>query len=141
MKVTLNWLKQYVDFDWSPEQLAERLTMLGLEVEGIRKIAGEYLDNACIGKTIEVNGDVLPYRPVAVTLGKTVTNGWGGYECCWARTVLATLVGAAVLGGCNSQSPVLSSIFVPLPPSSATTPPSGTWSETPLLSSMWVRIM
>ncbi len=29
MKVTLNWLKQYVDFDWSPEELAERLTMLG----------------------------------------------------------------------------------------------------------------
>ena len=33
MIVTLNWLKQYVDFDWSPEQLAERRTMLGLEVE------------------------------------------------------------------------------------------------------------
>ena len=29
-----------------------------------------------------------------MTLGKTVTNGWGGFECCWARTVLATLVGA-----------------------------------------------
>ena len=29
MKVTLNWLKQYVDFNWSPEELAERLTMLG----------------------------------------------------------------------------------------------------------------
>ncbi len=42
MKVTLNWLKQYVDFDWSPEQLAERLTMLGLEVEGVHKIAGEF---------------------------------------------------------------------------------------------------
>jgi len=26
MKVTFNWLKQYVDFDWSPEELAERLT-------------------------------------------------------------------------------------------------------------------
>ncbi len=32
MKVTLNWLKQYVDFNWSPEELTERLTMLGLEV-------------------------------------------------------------------------------------------------------------
>ncbi len=42
MKITLNWLKQYVDFDWSPEQLAERLTMLGLEVEGVRKVAGEF---------------------------------------------------------------------------------------------------
>lgn len=42
MKVTLNWLKQYVDFDWAPEELAERLTMLGLEVEGVRKLAGEF---------------------------------------------------------------------------------------------------
>jgi hypothetical protein len=24
MKLTLKWLKQYIDFDWSPEQLAER---------------------------------------------------------------------------------------------------------------------
>ncbi len=42
MKVTLNWLKQYVDFDWSPEELTERLTMLGLEVEGVQKISGAF---------------------------------------------------------------------------------------------------
>ncbi len=42
MKVTLNWLKQYVDFDWSPEELTERLTMLGLEAEGVHKIGGEF---------------------------------------------------------------------------------------------------
>ena len=42
MKVTLNWLKQYVDFDWSPEQLSERLTMLGVEVEGVHKIGGGF---------------------------------------------------------------------------------------------------
>src|SRR2546425_4474156 len=42
MKVTLNWLKQYVDFDWSPEELSERLTMLGLEVEGVQKIGNEF---------------------------------------------------------------------------------------------------
>src|ERR1051325_1736548 len=42
MKVTFNWLKQYVDFDWPPEELAERLTMLGLEVEGLHKVAGEF---------------------------------------------------------------------------------------------------
>ena len=40
MKVTLNWLKQYVDFDWSPDELAERLTMLGLEVEGVEQVGG-----------------------------------------------------------------------------------------------------
>ena len=36
MKSILNWLKQYVEFDWSPEELTERLTMLGLEVEDVR---------------------------------------------------------------------------------------------------------
>lgn len=42
MKVTLQWLKQYVDFDWTPEVLSERLTMLGMEVEGVQKIGGEF---------------------------------------------------------------------------------------------------
>ncbi len=42
MKVTLNWLKQYVDFNGSPDELAERLTMLGLEVEGVQKLGGEF---------------------------------------------------------------------------------------------------
>jgi len=42
MKTTLNWLKQYVDFDWSPEELRERLTLLGLEVEGMHKVGGEF---------------------------------------------------------------------------------------------------
>jgi phenylalanyl-tRNA synthetase beta chain len=42
MKVTLNWLKQYVDFNWSPEETTERLTLLGLEVEGVQKISGEF---------------------------------------------------------------------------------------------------
>jgi phenylalanyl-tRNA synthetase beta chain len=42
MKVTLNWLKQYVDFNWSPEETVERLTMLGLEVEGVHKVGGEF---------------------------------------------------------------------------------------------------
>jgi len=35
LKVTLNWLKQYVDFDWSPEKLAKQITMLGLKVESL----------------------------------------------------------------------------------------------------------
>src|ERR1019366_8366066 len=42
MKVTLNWLKQYVEFDWSPEELSERLTMIGIEVEGVVKLGGEF---------------------------------------------------------------------------------------------------
>jgi phenylalanyl-tRNA synthetase beta chain len=42
MKVTRNWLQQYVDFNWTAEVLAERLTLLGLEVEGVQKQTGEF---------------------------------------------------------------------------------------------------
>ena len=65
----------------------------------MRRIACEYLAAACVGQTIQIEGTTLPYRPVAVSLGKTVTNGWGGYECCWARTLLAALVGALEVPG------------------------------------------
>jgi phenylacetyl-CoA:acceptor oxidoreductase len=65
----------------------------------IRRIAGEYLDHAHIGETIVIDGKTLPFRPVAVALGKTVNNGWGGFECCWARTMLAALVGALEVPG------------------------------------------
>lgn len=42
MKITYNWLAQYVDFDWPPEELSERLTMLGLEVEKLERVGGGY---------------------------------------------------------------------------------------------------
>ncbi|MBU6409323.1 MAG: phenylalanine--tRNA ligase subunit beta [Verrucomicrobia bacterium] len=42
MKITFSRLKRYVDFDWPPDELAERLTMLGIEVENVRKVAGEF---------------------------------------------------------------------------------------------------
>ena len=38
MKVTYNWLKELVDFDLTPEKLANLLTMLGLEVEGMESL-------------------------------------------------------------------------------------------------------
>lgn len=65
----------------------------------IRRIANEFVEQACVGQTMEVDGQILPYRPVAVTLGKTVNNGWGAYECCWSRTMLAVLVGALEVPG------------------------------------------
>ncbi len=67
--------------------------------ETIRRIAGEYLANACIGETITIDGEVLPFRPVAVILGKNINNGWGAHDCVWARTVLAVLVGALEVPG------------------------------------------
>jgi phenylacetyl-CoA:acceptor oxidoreductase len=65
----------------------------------IRRVANEFLSEARIGETTEVCGQTLPFRPVAVMLGKAVNNGWGAYECVWARTVLQTLVGALEVPG------------------------------------------
>ncbi|MFV2082043.1 MAG: phenylalanine--tRNA ligase subunit beta [bacterium] len=41
MKVNLSWLSDYVEIDRSPEEIAEDLTMAGLEVEGISKFDGD----------------------------------------------------------------------------------------------------
>ena len=38
MKVSLNWIKDYLDFDLSPEATGELLTDIGLEVEGMDAI-------------------------------------------------------------------------------------------------------
>ncbi|WP_053977194.1 phenylalanine--tRNA ligase subunit beta [Mangrovimonas xylaniphaga] len=35
MKISYNWLRQFIKTDWSPEKTGELLTDLGLEVEGI----------------------------------------------------------------------------------------------------------
>ena len=35
MRVPLSWLAEYVDVELTPEQLAERFTVLGMEVKGI----------------------------------------------------------------------------------------------------------
>jgi phenylacetyl-CoA:acceptor oxidoreductase len=70
-----------------------------VDPEAIRRVANGFLDHARVGATIEIEGEVLPLRPVSISLGKTVNNGWGGYECCWARTLLGCLVGALEVPG------------------------------------------
>ena len=81
---------------FSPEWAS---TICDVPASTIRRIADEFLAEARIGATVEVAGQMLPLRPVAVMLGKAVNNGWGAYECVWARTVLQTLVGALEVPG------------------------------------------
>jgi phenylacetyl-CoA:acceptor oxidoreductase len=82
--------------DCTPEWAAE---ICDVPADTVRRVANEFVANAHVGETIEIEGRTLPYRPIAVTLGKTVNNGWGGYECCWARTLLASLFGALEVPG------------------------------------------
>lgn len=49
MIVTYNWLKEFVDFDYTPQELCDRLTMLGLEVDALEEIGGG-LDSVIVAK-------------------------------------------------------------------------------------------
>ncbi len=53
MNVTLNWLKTYIDFDFSPNELADRLTMLGIEVESIKQLGAE-LEGVVVGSVTAI---------------------------------------------------------------------------------------
>lgn len=37
MAVSISWLKQYVDIEWTPQELAHRLTMAGIAIEGVEE--------------------------------------------------------------------------------------------------------
>jgi len=54
MKISLNWLKEYIDIPSTPEELSEILTSLGLEVEGVDEI--ESVPGGLVGLVV---GEVL----------------------------------------------------------------------------------
>ena len=54
MKVSLNWLKEHVDIELSPEDLCHLLTMAGLEVEGLEGV-GQNLDDILVARILEVS--------------------------------------------------------------------------------------
>lgn len=51
MKVSYNWLKDYVDFNWTPNELGDKLTMVGFEVEEIIDTVPKF-ENIVVGKII-----------------------------------------------------------------------------------------
>ena len=53
MRVSLNWLKEYVNVEASPEDLAHQFTMLGLEIEKIESPGAE-IEGVVIGQILEI---------------------------------------------------------------------------------------
>lgn len=53
MKVPLSWLKEYLDLNLPPETISEKLTLAGLEVEGI-DVIGSQFTGVVIAKVISV---------------------------------------------------------------------------------------
>ncbi len=58
MKVSYNWLKSLIDFDYSAEDLSVILTGLGLEIEGMESVGG-----GAVAFEGVVTGRVLSVRP------------------------------------------------------------------------------
>ncbi|MDR2862090.1 MAG: phenylalanine--tRNA ligase subunit beta [Syntrophobacterales bacterium] len=53
MLVSIKWLKDYVDFDLTPAELAHKLTMAGLEVDGIEQ-KGPSFAGVVVGKILSI---------------------------------------------------------------------------------------
>lgn len=53
MKISYNWLKQYLNFDLTPEETEEKLTLLGLEVEGTETLGSDF-ENFVVGEVKNV---------------------------------------------------------------------------------------
>ncbi|MCW8915226.1 MAG: phenylalanine--tRNA ligase subunit beta [Magnetovibrio sp.] len=70
MKFTLSWLKDHLDTDATLEQVSERLTMLGLEVEGIEDRAAG-LEDFLVGEvlTAEKHPDADKLQVLTVSNG------------------------------------------------------------------------
>src|SRR6476469_8837832 len=73
MRVPLSWLRDYVDVELAPEVLAERLTLLGMEVKGIERWGAEW-QNVVVGELLSVekhpNADRLSLTSVRVADGE-----------------------------------------------------------------------
>ena len=49
----MSWLPDYVDIELTPEQLAERLTLLGMEVKGLERWGSDW-QQVVIGELLTV---------------------------------------------------------------------------------------
>ena len=78
MKVSLKWLRDYVNITLPLKEVAERLTMAGLEVKGVERVGG--WENIVVGQIVKIdphpNADRLSL--VTINLGaeqQTVVTG------------------------------------------------------------------
>lgn len=77
----------------------------------IRRIAGEFVENARIGSTIEIDGFTFPFRPVSLNTERNVTNHRGGTYSDLTGKIINMLVGSIEVPGgclgCGTRGPVL----------------------------------
>ncbi|MCX5893722.1 MAG: hypothetical protein NTW80_12280, partial [Deltaproteobacteria bacterium] len=54
MRLSLNWLADFVEIAVTPEVLADRLTMAGLEIDAIERVTPEF-SGVVVGRVTEVS--------------------------------------------------------------------------------------
>lgn len=87
---------------YSPEW-AEEITTVPSRT--VRRLAREFVEQARIGSTIEIEGFVFPFRPVSLNVERNVTNRRGGTYADLVGKIINLLVGnIEVPGGCLSCS-------------------------------------
>lgn len=78
MKISYNWLKQFINIDWDAQKTGELLTDLGLEIEGITPFTSVLggLEGIVVGHVLECeqhpNADRLKLTKVDLGTGKAV---------------------------------------------------------------------
>lgn len=76
MKISLNWLKNFIELNNSPEEISDLLTEVGLEVESIEKLGPEKskINNLVIGeiKKIENHTNANKLRITEVDVGEKI---------------------------------------------------------------------
>ncbi len=109
MKVSLKWLKDYVDISLAPKELADKLTMAGLEVKSIQTIAGAWKD-LVVGEVVTLNphpnADRL--KLPTVNLGtKQVTVVCGAPNIGLGQKVVFASTGAQLIDGHTGKAMTL----------------------------------
>jgi phenylalanyl-tRNA synthetase beta chain len=101
MRVPLRWLREYVDIQQTPEQLAERLTLLGMEVKGIDQWGADWR-SVVVGELLTVekhpNADRLHLTTVNIGSGEPLHIVCGAHNIAPGQRVPVALPGAVLPG-------------------------------------------
>ena len=101
MRVPLGWLREYVDVELSPEQLAERLTLLGMEVKGVERWGADWR-SVVVGELLTVEkhpyADRLHLTTVTVGSGEPLHIVCGAHNIAPGQRVPVALPGAVLPG-------------------------------------------
>ena len=102
MRVSLNWLKEYLDIPVSLQELANKLTMLGLEIEAIEQPGAE-IKNVVVGKIQAIephpDADKLVVCKTDVGTEQPLQIICGAKNMSVGDNVPTALVGATLHGG------------------------------------------